>query len=157
MSGDVSIIRDRLVLLGWIAGLLAAIALLWALTRPVQARYLMQTANRALAAAGDTRRLGAETARPAGKSGLLGYWYSMYNATERMFIFGAIQDGILVPCGAVVSDTGEVMEIIPLSAHARQVLEHMPPSVMRIYVRRIESALRPGSSSSFLTPRGTRR
>jgi len=148
--------RDRLILAGWIVGLLAAITLLWALTRPLQARYLLKTVNRALVVSGDTRLLDAEIARPAGKSSLLGYWYSMYNSTQRMFVFGAIQDGILLPCGAVVSENDEVIEIIPLSAHAGQVLENMPQSVMLIYARRIETALRPGSRS-FFTPSRRRR
>ena len=147
--------RDRLILAGWIVGLLAAVTLLWALTRPLQARCLLQAVNRALVVSGDSRRLNAELARPGGKSSLLGYWYSMYNSTERMFVFGAIQDGILVPCGAVISENDEVTEIIPLSAHAGQVLENMPQSVMLIYARRIETALRPGSS--LLSPNRRRR
>jgi hypothetical protein len=154
---DVSGIRDRLILAGWIAGLLAATVLLWALTRPLQARCILQAVNRGFVVSGDSRRLNAVIARPAGKSSLLGYWYSMYNSTERMFVFGAIQDGILVPCGAVVSDSGEVTEIIPLSAHAGQVLENMPQSVLGIYAHRIEAALRGRSSRGFMSPGRGRR
>jgi len=149
-------IRDRLILAGWIAGLLAVITLLWALTRPLQARCLMESANRALAVSGDSRLLTAEAARPAGKSSLLGYWYSIFNSTQRMFVFAAFQDGILVPCGAVVSDNEEVTEIIPLSAHAAQVFENMPQSVLGIYARRIEASLRPGNRS-FMSPYRGRR
>jgi hypothetical protein len=152
MSGAVPEIRDRAILAGWIAGLLIAIVLLWVFTRPLQERYLLRTVNRVFVAAGDSRRLSGGMTRPAGKSSMLGYWYSMLNSTDRIFVFGAIQDGILIPCGAVVSANGEVREIIPLSAHAGQVLENMPENVMRIYVRRIEAAVLPTdgrSSRSF--------
>ena len=135
-------IRDRAVFSGWIAGLLIAIALIWILTRPMQERYLLRTVNRALIVSGDSRRLSAQTAKPAGKSSLLGYWYSMRDSTDRMFVFGAIQDGILVPCGAIVAANGEVREIIPLSAHAGQVLENMPQGIMRMYAQRIEQGSR---------------
>ena len=138
MSSAVPEIKDRAVFAGWIAGLLIAVAMLWILTQPLQARYLLRTVNRVFIAEGDSRRLSAQTARPGGKSSLPGYWYSMLNSTDRMFVFGAIQDGILVPCGAVVSANGEVTEIIPLSAHARQVLGNMPQGIMRMHARRIE-------------------
>jgi len=141
MSGAVPIpeIKDKAIFAGWIAGLLIVIALLWVFVQPLQEHNLLRTVNRVFIAAGDSRRLSARIARPAGKSSLLGYWYSMLGSTERMFVFGAIQDGILIPCGAVVSANGEVTEIIPLSTHARQVLENMPQSIMRIYIQRIES------------------
>ena len=138
MSGAVSGIRDKAVFSGWIAGLLIAVCLLWIFTRPLQERYLLRTVNRVFIASGDSRRLGARLAKPSGKSSLLGYWYSMLDSTDRIFVFGAIQDGILVPCGAVVSANGEVREIIPLSVHAGQVLDNIPQSIMRMYARRIE-------------------
>ena len=139
MSVAVPEIKDKAIFAGWIAGLLIAIALIWTFVQPLQEFNLLRAVNRVFITAGDSRRLSARIVRPAGKSSLLGYWYSMLGSTDRMFVFGAIQDGILIPCGAIVSANGEVTEIIPLSAHARQVLENMPQSIMRIYIRRIES------------------
>jgi hypothetical protein len=158
-------IRDRAILLGWIAGLLIAITLIWIVAKPVHARYLMITVNRVFINSGDNRRLSSFIDRPGEKSagntgasrttqvpwigrgsGLLGYWYTMSNTQDLMFVFAVFQDGILVPCGAIVSADGKVNEIIPLSAHAERVYNKIPQSVLRIYIQRIETAPRPDGS-----------
>ena len=131
--------KDRAISLGWIAGLLIIISLLWILTQPLQERYLLRTVNRAFITAGQPYRVTASLAQNGKNAFLLGYWYSMLNTTDRMFVFAVIRDGILVPLGARVSANGDVEEIIPLSAHAVQTMENIPHSVMRMYVARIEA------------------
>jgi hypothetical protein len=42
--------------------------------------------------------------------------------------------------GAIVSPDSEVRELIPLSAHASQVFESIPQSILQIYISRIEEA-----------------
>jgi hypothetical protein len=132
-------LKDKAILFGWIAGLLIIIASLWILTQPLQANNLLRTVNNVFISAGDSRRLlryeGVSRERP----GLLGYWYSMYNSVNKMFVFPVFQDGILVPLGAIVSANGTVEEIIPLSAHAAQTFDSMPRSILQIYVTRIEA------------------
>ncbi|GHV95704.1 hypothetical protein AGMMS50293_20240 [Spirochaetia bacterium] len=140
MSDAAPAIRDRAIFLGWIAGLLMAGALVWIFTQPLQSRYLLRAVNRVFIAAGDTRRLAAPLARPAGKAGPMGFWYSMLDSGDSIFVFGIMRDGILVPCGARVSTDGKVEELIPLSGHARQALSSTPPAVLQLYVRRIEAA-----------------
>jgi len=132
--------KDKAVFLGWITGLLVLIALLWILTQPLQAYNLLRTVNNVFITAGDSRRITRQEGHIAGKTGLLGYWYSMYNSTDKMFVFAVFQDGILVPLGAIVSDNGRVSEIIPLSAHAVQTFDALPESILKIYVTRIEAA-----------------
>ncbi|MDR0487249.1 MAG: hypothetical protein LBG91_03275 [Treponema sp.] len=133
-------LRDRAISFGWIMGLLILTALLWILTQPLQAHYLLRTVNNVLVSEGDSRRVSAPLTQRGERTGLLGHWYSMYNSSDRMFVFSVFRDGILVPLGAVVSDNGNVEEIIPLSAHAEQALENIPESVMLIYVTRIRNA-----------------
>ncbi|MDR1586621.1 MAG: hypothetical protein LBS57_04110 [Treponema sp.] len=138
-GGDLfSELKDRAVFMGWIAGLVIAGALIWSLTQPLQVRSLMRSVNRTLALRGDSRRALAPYASRA--DGPLGVWYSLVNSDSRLFVFAVMRDGVLVPCGAEVSGEGVVGEIIPLSAHAVQVLSGLPRGVLKTYIRRIENA-----------------
>ena len=133
-------IKDKAVLFAWIIGLLLLISMLWIFTQPVQSYYLLRTVNNVFINNDDIRRLSASIPKKSDKTNLLGYWYSMYNSTDTMFLFTVFQDGILVPLGAVVSEDGNVIEIIPLSAHAVQVFDALPKSILQMYTARIETA-----------------
>jgi len=133
-------IKDIAILAGWIAGLLFLIALIWFFTQPLQAYHLLRAVNGSLIASGDSRRVTQYINQGGKRADILGYWYSMYNTTDKMFVFAAFQDGILVPLGAVVSDNGRVDDVIPLSAHAIQVFDKLPQSIISMYVARIEAA-----------------
>jgi hypothetical protein len=50
-----------------------------------------------------------------------------------------MRDGILVLCGAQVSPDGKVVEIVPVSDHAKQVFKDIPEGIIKTYVRRIEA------------------
>jgi len=134
-------LKDKAILIGWIAGLLLLISVIWILTQPVQAGYLLRTVNNVLINNNDSRRLSSFIHKKSVKADLLGYWYSIYNSTDQLFVFTVFQDGILIPLGAVVSANGTVQEIIPLSAHAVQVSNALPDSVMKMYISRIEDSL----------------
>jgi hypothetical protein len=134
-------IRDKAVLLGWVAGLLMLISLIWIFSQPVQAHYLLRSINNVFIYNNDERRVINYLKKGHGKTGLIGYWFSMYNTKENMFVFTVFKDGILVPLGAIVSDTGNVQEIIPLSAHAVQIINSLPQSILQMYIRRIEASL----------------
>ena len=133
-------LKDRGVLFTWITGLLLLISLIWILTQPLQANNLLRTVNSVFINNDDSRRLGSYLRTKKGKTGLLGYWYSMYNSSEKMFVFGVFQNGILIPLGAVVSADSKVEEIIPLSAHAVQIYDELSESILQIYINRIEEA-----------------
>ena len=137
---QIQILKDRAVLLAWITGLLLLISVIWITTQPLQAYNLLRAVNSVLVNSDDSRRLGSYMKTKAGKAGLLGYWYSMYNSSDRMFVFGVFQNGILIPLGAVVSANDKVNEIIPLSAHAVQVYSEISGSIMQVYINRIEEA-----------------
>jgi hypothetical protein len=133
-------LKDKAVLLGWIAGLLVLISLIWIFSQPLQAHYLLRSINNVFINNNDERRVINYIQKKHEKTGLIGYWYSMYNTKDLMFVFTVFQDGILVPLGAIVSDNGNVQEIIPLSAHAVQIFDNLPRSILQMYVRRIEKA-----------------
>jgi len=132
--------KDKAILFGWIAGILLLISVLWILIQPVQAFYLLRAVNNVFMYNDDARRVSQFIRTKAGKTEALGFWYSMYNSTDKMFVFTAFQDGILIPLGAVVSPNGTVSEILPLSAHAENVFEKLPKSILQIYTDRIENA-----------------
>ena len=131
--------KDKIVLISWIAGLLLLISVFWILTQPVQTNYLMRTINNVFINNNDTKRVSSYIPHKSGKADLMGYWYSLFNSQDILFVFTVFQDGILVPLGAVVS-SGTVKEIIPLSAHAEQVYGNMPESILQMYIRRIEDS-----------------
>jgi hypothetical protein len=133
------ILKDRLILAAWIFGLLLFIALLWSLTQPVQGRAIQRAVNRAFILSGDTRRISAYVSRPAGKTKMLGYWFSVQDSEDLFFVFGIMHNGIFVTCGASVSADGNVGEIMPLSAHARQTFASFPASVIQMHKNRIEA------------------
>lgn len=136
---DINELKDRAILLGWIAGLLIIISVIWIFSQPLQANYLLRTVNNVLINNNDSRRVLKYMPGKPGRAGLIGFWYSMYNSSELLLVFTVFQDGILVPLGAVVSANGNVEEIIPLSAHAVQIYEKMPQSILQIYIKRIEN------------------
>jgi hypothetical protein len=132
--------KDKAILLGWITGLLLFISMLWIFTQPLQTNYLLRSINNVFINNNDSRRLSAFYQQKSANAGILGYWYSMYNSTDKMFVFAAFQDGILIPLGAIVTDKGSVDEVIPLSAHAVQIFNTLPNSILQMYVSRIETA-----------------
>jgi len=134
--------KDKAVFFGWIAGLLLLISILWILTQPVQAFHLLRAVNNVFMYNDDARRVSQFIHTKAGKTEALGFWYTMYNSNDKMFIFTAFQDGILIPLGAVVSPNNTVSEILPISAHAEQIFDKLPKSILQIYSDRIENAAR---------------
>jgi len=130
--------KDKLILLGWIVGLLLLISVIWIFSQPALTFNLMRNVNNVLSNNNDARRISAYLHTKTGKAEIFGYWYSMYNSTNKMFVFTAFRDGVLVPLGAIVSANGSVDEILPLSAHAAQIFNEMPKSVLKMYVDRIE-------------------
>jgi len=139
-SSGANRLKDKAILVAWVAGLLLIISVIWIFSQPLQSRYLMRTVNSIFINNNDTRRLSSPAPRMTDNVNLLGYWYSMNNSQDKMFVFAVFHDGILIPLGAVVSPGGNVDELIPLSAHAVQVFDFIPKSILRMYVMRIETA-----------------
>jgi len=147
MKNITVVLKDRAILAGWIAGLVLIASLLWSLSYPFRAFCLMRATNKVLITMDDPRRLVAPVHHFAGLASL-GCWYRLSggsggdannaNAESLFYVFALVQGGILVPCGAEVSNEGKVIEIIPLSNHARQLMNRIPPGVIQMYVRRIE-------------------
>ncbi|MDR1858015.1 MAG: hypothetical protein LBQ69_00935 [Treponema sp.] len=139
-----SALKDRAIFLGWIAGLALLASLAWSLSFQFRSACLMRSANRVLVSMKDDLHLSAPLAVPFAAPGPLGCWYSLVNSNSRFFVFAIMRDGILVPCGAEVSETGEVTRLVPLGSHARKVMSRIPQGVIQVYVRRIESAVAKG-------------
>jgi len=140
MNDLTSVLKDRAILVGWIAGLTLVAALLWSFSFPLRSTCLMRSTNKVLIAMDDSRHLAAPLPHPVTGPVPLGCWYSLYESDSLFLVFSIMQGGILVPCGAEISEGGEVVEIIPLGNHARQVMDQIPPNLIQIYIRRIESA-----------------
>jgi len=134
-------IKDKAILAAWITGLIILISVLWIVTQPIQSHYLMRSVNNVFINNNDTRRVTTPIHPKTGELNMIGYWYSMYNSSDKMFVFAVFQDGILVPLGAIVTESGTVKEIMPLSAHAVHVFDALPESILKMYSNRIESAV----------------
>ena len=136
------VLKDRAILAGWIAGLILIASLLWSLSFPFRAFCLMRSTNKVLITMDDSRRLVAPLPHSAVPASL-GCWYRLSGSGSDgsfFYVFALVQGGILVPCGAEISGKGEVLDIIPLGSHARQIMKRIPPGMIQMYVRRIESA-----------------
>ncbi len=141
-------VKDRLILLGWITGLLIAASLAWYLSFPYRADVLMRSVNKALEAAGDTRRVSSPLPRGAARPTPMGFWYRLYESDSLFFVIVIMNEGIFVPCGAEINKDGKAVDIVPLGSHARQIIGRIPQGVIQVYTRRIESAAYPGSGAS---------
>jgi hypothetical protein len=142
--------KDKAILLGWIVGLLLLISVLWITTQHAQAFKLLRTVNSIFMNNNDSRRISEILQVRTGKAQVLGYWYLMYNSTNKLFIFTTFQDGICIPLGAIVTPNGTVEEILPLSSHAMQVFNEIPKSILQMYITKIEDA----ALINFAAPRG---
>jgi len=140
MKDMTSALKDRAVLAGWIAALVLIASLLWSLSFPFRVNCLMRSTNKVLIAMNDHRRLIDPVLHPVAKPTPLGCWYRVYESDSLFVVFVIMREGILVPCGAEISGQGEIVEIIPLGNHARQVMDQIPQGLIQVHVRRIESA-----------------
>jgi hypothetical protein len=132
-------LKDKVILAGWVMGIIILISIIWVPSQTMQANFLMRTINNVLANNSDSRRVSEFIQKKPVRPGLLGYWYSINNSANQMFVFTVFQDGILVPLGAIVSSDGSVDEIVPLSSHAVQIFNNIPQRVLQIYISKIES------------------
>ena len=140
MTNLTVLLKDRAILAGWIAGLVLIASLLWSLSFPFRSFCLMRSTNKVLITMDDSRRLVAPLPPSAGPVSL-GCWYRLSGSDSGslFYVFALVQGGILVPCGAEISGKGEVLNIIPLGSHARQIMKRIPPGMIQMYIRRIES------------------
>ena len=140
MKDFIPVLKDRLILTGWIAGLVLAACVLWILTFSFRAGILMNSTNKILAQMEDDRLLSAPLQQSSGGSVPLGCWYKLNKTDNIFFVFAVIHDGILVPFGAEISEKGKAISLTPLGNHARQVMNRIPQGVLNVYMQRIESA-----------------
>jgi hypothetical protein len=147
MKDFIPILKDRSILLGWIAGLVIISLLLWSFSYPFRAACLMRSTNKVLISMADDRRLAAPLSRPPAVPVPLGCWYSLINSDSLFFVFTIMREGMLVPCGAEISDEG-IVTITPIGNHAQQLFERIPPGIMQIYTHRIESSVVPVISAN---------
>jgi len=143
--------KDTLILIGWISGIIIIAGLCWFLTQPLRESYLVKSINKVLEQSHDLRRVGE--ALPALSPGM-GSWFAMTNAAgkrrdnarealsegTRACVFVFIAEGSFFPCIAVVSPGGAVEEFIPLNSHGKRILKQVSPGILKIYAARIEGA-----------------
>ena len=134
-------LKDTLIFLGWIGGLICIGGLCWFLSRPLRVELLRQSVNRGWTYTGDSRRLESSVVPQTLKSwqARLGTWYNI-GGGNRALIFTLIGDGIFLPCAAIVNPSGRVEEILPLGGNGDKLLSRVSPGIIRLYIRRIEGS-----------------
>jgi hypothetical protein len=146
MNGLTHVLKDRAILVAWIAGLVLVASLLWFLSFPFRSVCLMNSTNKILASMDDAgsgappKLLSVPLLRPVGGPAPLGCWYRLADSNSLFYVFVIMHGGILVPCGVEISEKGELAGIIPLGNHARQVMGRIPQGLIQVYARRIESS-----------------
>jgi hypothetical protein len=133
-------IKDLGIFIGWIVGILLLGGVLWFFTQSVRTGILLTHVNQALVSIGDSRQLDeAVTASGFRKSMFpLGTWYTLKYSENRALVFSIMTDGILLPCVAVVSASGTVDAVIPLTSYSKQIVQQLAPERIKIYRQRIE-------------------
>jgi hypothetical protein len=132
-------VKDAAILGGWIGGLVLVGALLWVLTGSLRDQGLLQAANRSLAAQKETVRLAKPLPRRLPGREPLGRRFSLEDSAGCMLIFPLLNGGAALPVGALLDGRGKVDRLIPLDGHGRQVFDHIPRGILKIYIRRIEA------------------
>ncbi|MDR1031306.1 MAG: hypothetical protein LBL76_10610 [Treponema sp.] len=140
-------IRDSLkargLFIGWIAGILVAGGGVWFYTQPLRSTILLQTVNQVLESIQDSRRLEELIPHPVSWGRIpWGSWYTLVDSEDRAVVFSVMNQGIFIPCMAVVSaSTGKVVDdtILPLTKQPEQTLKQIPRGIITSYIRRIES------------------
>ena len=150
------IVKDRLILIGWIAGLLLAASLAWTLSFPYRSAFLMRSVNKSLEAAGDSRIISAPLPGRVTGHTPMGFWYRLQESGSLFFVFVIMNEGMFVPCGVEITGDGKAVNLVPLGIHARQIIGRIPQGVIQVYIRRIESAAFAGSGASFGSGSGKR-
>jgi hypothetical protein len=146
-SASGSRLREWAVFFGWICGLILIGGTAWFLTQPMRDRALMRSVNRVLAQGENPLRLSAPLSAPPrpGAPAPLGSWYALENSGDWFFVFTLIRDGPMALCGARLSSAGRVEEIIPLSAHAAELMKDLPQGMLLTYIHRLEALGIPGA------------
>jgi hypothetical protein len=140
------IVKEMMILLGWITALLIVANACWVTTLPTRDYFLIKAVNRVFERSGDPRRLKeASSGSTGGASGsfLMGSWYAMTEAQGKgkgVFIFVFIGEGTFFPCAAVMTEEGKVEEFIPLNKQGERMMKLISPGILKIYARRIERA-----------------
>ena len=142
------VVKDRLILLGWIAGLLLSASLAWSLSFSFRSDSMLRSVNKALEAVDDTRVIISQLPVRFAKPSPMGFLYRLYESDSLFFVFVIMNEGILVPCGVEINKYGKTVDIVPLGSHARQVIGRIPQGVIQVYLHRIESASAGGAASA---------
>ena len=131
-------LKDILIILGWIAGLVIISSLCWFFTQSVRNRFLINAVNQVLEQSGDYRRVLEPVSRGSSRSHGLGRWYYFSDET-RVYIFTFIGEGTFFPCAAVKTEEGRIEEFIPLSRHGQRMFARISVEIFNIYSKRINA------------------
>jgi len=136
-------VKDTILLLGWITGIVLIAALCWFFTGSARNNLFIKSINRVLEETGDPHRLG-EPVNP-GFSGSFGTgaWYTI-KANEKFpdgtkaYVFTFFGEGVFFPCMAIVNTAGKAEEFIPLSSHGKRMIRQISPGIIKIFMQRLE-------------------
>jgi hypothetical protein len=131
------------ILAAWIAGIILFGWFLLFFTQSVRNDRLMRSVNTVLSLSGDTRQLERSTSKTRENLGInkFGIWYTVADSDERVIVFTIMNDGISIPCIAII-DNDNGIEILPLNSYAKSVYEDIPKGRLDIYIRRIEKEIK---------------
>ena len=143
-SGLALRLRRPLVLAAWIACLVAAGALFWALLIPVHERALMKSVNRYLQEK-EIARYVTEPLRVRSAAAPMGTWFAMegQNYQGRLVVFTIFSGGLTIPCAAII--TGDTIEsVFPLTPHGEALFPRIKGSQLETWIGRLKNYLDPG-------------
>ena len=134
--------KDKAVFASCIFFVIIIFTLIWKFSSSFRTELLMRSVNNTLYAMNDNRHLYASAEMPNKTNVPIGYCYAISGSESLFYVFSIMWEGILVPCGAEISEEGEVSNLTPIGNHARQIFKYIPEEQIMVYTRRFESAYR---------------
>jgi hypothetical protein len=140
-------LKNTLVCIAWIAGLLLAGWLLWFFTAPPRDRGLVQRVNQILAVRGESFSLSSIPVKNRRRLPL-GTEFGLESGggdpvAGSFLVFPLVSGGASLSCGALLDPQGRVERLIPLGTHGEQIIERIPAGILDAYIRRIEGGKNP--------------
>ena len=133
-----TLLKDSMIILGWVVGLILLSFLFWYFAQPVKNRFLISSVNQILQQSGDPRRLSEPITRGNIRTSGFGSLYN-FSDNKKVLIFTFIGEGTFFPCAAVMDADGRIEEIFPLGRHSARMFQRVSPEILNIYTMRINS------------------
>lgn len=137
--------RDIVLLVAWVVTILILGTSLLFFTKEARTATFIHTANELLAEDGLSYRLETELDSwgKNGRTAVIGQRFSLKDADGFAVMQSLVHEGVPTLCLAFFSDSGQLLDVIPLGTVSERAYERMDPSVCSFYKTRLRAIQKP--------------